>query len=751
MPKKYPVEVVQPPGKHNKPHPCIPTEHISHYLEVPFDHLNPVQSEFLPHLEDDEDNIIVAAQTSSGKTLCAELFAARGLSLGKKVLYIAPMKALTDEKYYEWQEVEHTFCKRKIGILTGDFVLTEAKKKSLDEAEIIFLTPEMFNSKCRYYDSHKWLHNAVIIVDECHLLGSRQRGDKLEIGLIQYFENAPETRALLLSATIPNVNDFAIFLERNTERKTVVVRSNYRPCMLQVNFKPFNDTFYGKPMPYEKKENARLEAVIETIMQVKEEPTIVFVGSKDFGRRLCERLKILGVNHEFHNADKNRKEKNRIEKDFRDFKFNIMIATTTVAWGCNSPARHVIQSHTSFGMNPMDPSDIHQATGRAGRQGYADRGDAYIMVPKRDLKKEQKRLFGSYEVTSTLNNVETMIFHILSYIENGHIKNEKELYDWHSRTLASVQKERMGVEVFTLSTARNVLDNLEKRQMIKKNDDGNYSTTEMGDVTARMYMSPLDVSDWFRNFAKLDRINPPQSATIEIADVLDVKVAMALAKCYGWSNPAGSYISKAEQRSKAVERLMEKFYEYGLISEKDGIPGWEDLGTHPHVKYGAIFYSLLKGSSVDNVLQSITYPIQQDIGRIINTMKQIDFRYGRYLKKNDFAKGFGWGEEWDKLMYRLRYPGMAPALWSLVSIDGIGQVYASKLFEAGVKTKDDFSKDSNRETILKILGGNKAKKALESVGVSGVEFEKPKKKSAQKRTGKKTTSKKKIIEAEDLF
>ena len=96
MPKTYPTEVVQSLGDHNKPSPCVATNEVKKYIDLDFEYLNPLQSKFLPYLEDDNTNIVVAAPTSSGKTLIAELFAARAILQGNKALYIAPMKALAD-------------------------------------------------------------------------------------------------------------------------------------------------------------------------------------------------------------------------------------------------------------------------------------------------------------------------------------------------------------------------------------------------------------------------------------------------------------------------------------------------------------------------------------------------------------------------------------------------------------------------------------------------------------------------------
>src|ERR1035437_36160 len=82
--KVYPTEIVQPIGLHNSKYPCIRTEHVKEYLDLPFEFLNPVQSEFLPYLEDDETNIVIASSTGSGKTIAAELFIAYAIEKQKK-------------------------------------------------------------------------------------------------------------------------------------------------------------------------------------------------------------------------------------------------------------------------------------------------------------------------------------------------------------------------------------------------------------------------------------------------------------------------------------------------------------------------------------------------------------------------------------------------------------------------------------------------------------------------------------------
>ena len=50
------------------------------------------------HFIDESKSIIVSAPTGSGKTLLAEYAIDKALSLGKEIIYTAPIKALSNQK-----------------------------------------------------------------------------------------------------------------------------------------------------------------------------------------------------------------------------------------------------------------------------------------------------------------------------------------------------------------------------------------------------------------------------------------------------------------------------------------------------------------------------------------------------------------------------------------------------------------------------------------------------------------------------
>jgi len=710
MPTEYPTDLIQPMGEHNPEFPCVRSEHFKDYLDIKYDHLNPCQSIFVPYLKDYETNIVLAAPTSSGKTLCAELFAAEAIEeRNEKVLYIAPMKALADEKYEEWTSPNHTFSKYKTAILTGDFEITESRKKLLEEANIIVLTPEMFNSKCRFYENHTWLHNSCFIGDEIHLIGMKDRGDALEAGLIRYFEHDSKARALFISATIPNVDDFKLWLEHMTGRSTVVIKSNYRPCKLNQSFVEVEDRgAYGRAASYYDIEGNRMETTIKLITKYKKDPILVFVGNKDFGNKIVRSLKSIGIEAHFHNADLDREKRKKVEKGFRDLDYNVLISTTTNAWGVNLPARYVIISHTAFGITPMDPANIIQSMGRAGRAGYHPEGDALILVPRKKKREEMTRINSNYKVRSTLNDINILCFHILSYIVTGEIKTKEDLLEWYHLTLSSVQKDQIDE-----TNAKKVLDNLAGRSMIKKNENDEYEATKLGLITAKMYMSPLDVSDWFRNFAKIKFLNPPkgESETAKSRRI-NLLVSLAFAECFQfgrtWAKTFDGkdikiinkkvYISKREQECSAVQEIAR-------------LLGVNDITTQPHIKYAAVFNRLLNGEDVDPALNSYSFGITKDIERIIQTMRLADDNLGKFANAQQKCNGFGWGEEWDLLLSRIKY-GVSHEMLDLVKVDGIGKKFAQKLYGAGIKDISDLKNPTNKKEVLGILGQKRYDKMI---------------------------------------
>ena len=90
------------------------------WIKYPFEYFNKVQS-FIVNKQyyAKNYNLVLATNTSTGKTICAEMF--MGWTLykeKKKVVYVSPLKSLTQEKYVQWQD---RFPDKEICISTSDY------------------------------------------------------------------------------------------------------------------------------------------------------------------------------------------------------------------------------------------------------------------------------------------------------------------------------------------------------------------------------------------------------------------------------------------------------------------------------------------------------------------------------------------------------------------------------------------------------------------------------------------------------
>jgi superfamily II RNA helicase len=211
------------------------------------------------------DHTLVTAHTGSGKTLCGEFAIEYFISKGKKVIYTTPLKALSNQKFYDFtQKYPHI----SFGILTGDL-------KCNPDADVLIMTAEILMNKLYSISTFKKggakanqdinqdsesfgstfpkggfekgvsfdstfpeggfemdIENELgcVVMDEVHFLNDASRGHVWE----QTIMMLPEHISLvMLSATIDNPERFASWCETkgntiSSGSKQVLIASNYK-------------------------------------------------------------------------------------------------------------------------------------------------------------------------------------------------------------------------------------------------------------------------------------------------------------------------------------------------------------------------------------------------------------------------------------------------------------------------------------------------------------------------------------------
>lgn len=143
---------------------------------------------------------LVTAATGSGKTLSAEFAIKYFTSLGKKVIYTSPIKALSNQKYHDFKK---KFPEISFGLLTGDI-------KCGIGSDCIIMTCEILKNSLMNINTSFEIENdlACVIFDEIHYINDEDRGHVWEqslIGLSQY----KNVQLVMLSATIDEPETFA--------------------------------------------------------------------------------------------------------------------------------------------------------------------------------------------------------------------------------------------------------------------------------------------------------------------------------------------------------------------------------------------------------------------------------------------------------------------------------------------------------------------------------------------------------------
>jgi superfamily II RNA helicase len=145
----------------------------------------------------DGNHSLVTAHTGSGKSLPAEFAIQFFTKQSKKVIYTSPIKALSNQKYYEFiQKYPHI----SFGIMTGDIKINP-------EADVVIMTTEILMNSL-FVGPIPDL--ACVIFDEIHYINDAERGKVWEQSILMLPSNV---QMVMLSGTIDSPEKFAAWCE----------------------------------------------------------------------------------------------------------------------------------------------------------------------------------------------------------------------------------------------------------------------------------------------------------------------------------------------------------------------------------------------------------------------------------------------------------------------------------------------------------------------------------------------------------
>ncbi|KAJ8114050.1 hypothetical protein ONZ43_g4998 [Nemania bipapillata] len=509
-----------------------------------FQFFNPMQTQIFHTLYHTPANVLLGSPTGSGKTVAAELamwWAFRERP-GSKVVYIAPMKALVRERVKDWGARLSGPLGLKLVELTGD---NTPDTKTIKDADVIITTPEKWDGISRSWQTRGYVRQvALVIIDEIHLLAG-DRGPILEIivSRMNYIAESTKNsvRLLGMSTACANATDLANWL--GVKEGLFNFRHSVRPVPLELYIDGFPEVRGFCPLMQSM--NRPTFSAIKT--HSPEKPVIVFVpsrrqtrltakdlinfcGMEDNPRRFVHmseedlQLNLSRVKDDalkeainfgigLHHAGLVESDRQLAEELFLNNKIQILVATSTLAWGVNLPAHLVVVKGTQFydakieGYKDMDLTDVLQMLGRAGRPQFDNSGVARIFT--QDAKKDFYKHFlhTGFPVESSLHTV--LDNHLCAEVSAETVITKQDALDYLTWTFFFRRLHKnpsyYGLEIsaeehntvaaqqlandFMIDMVNKSLDELALSKCVEVYPNGDVDPTPLGKIMSYYYLS----------------------------------------------------------------------------------------------------------------------------------------------------------------------------------------------------------------------------------------------------------------------
>ena len=191
--------------------------------------LDPFQKHAIKAIHNDE-NILVTAKTSAGKSTPAIYQIAHSLKKGKRVFYTTPIKALSNQKFYDLKKM---FPNNSVSLMTGDI-------KFNPNGDIVVMTTEILRNLL--YKKGSATENLgltasisldnldAVIFDECHYINNKERGHVWEESIILLDKTI---NLVLLSATMDSSDLFANWIGELKQKPIHLISTTYRIIPLE--------------------------------------------------------------------------------------------------------------------------------------------------------------------------------------------------------------------------------------------------------------------------------------------------------------------------------------------------------------------------------------------------------------------------------------------------------------------------------------------------------------------------------------
>tara|TARA_Y100000310_G_scaffold345504_1_gene465728 strand:+ start:4542 stop:6056 length:1515 start_codon:yes stop_codon:yes gene_type:complete len=425
----------------------------------------------------------------------------------------------------------------------------------------------------------------------------------------------------------------------------------------------------------------------------------------------CERLaKCVKKGVAFHHSGLTQKQKDIIEKEFRNGNISIICCTPTLAMGVSLPAFRVIMNGLkrysgSWGMDWIPVLEYLQCAGRAGRPEFEKFGEA-ISIAKTDAQKEEiyeRFVLGKPEEIYSKLAVEPVLrTYLLSLISTGMVRSEKDVMKFFAGTFWAHQFKDMEKLKVIIDKMLHLLEEFNfitvhgQDDFVSGSDVGKSSLirpTLVGKRVSELYLDPLTANYLITGLKNYE--SSTFSLLQLISHTLEMRPLLRI---------------KAAERGKMEEELV-AHYDYLLHPE----PRLTDPS------YGDFMNSIKTTLFLTSWIDEMTEP---------DLMEKYSVRPGEIKYKTDNADWLLYAsaelaklidrqsivKDLVRLRIRINY-GVKEELLALLKLKGIGRKRARKLFDNSIKDLGDVKK-SDIGALSQLVGGKIAVSVKKQLGQS---------------------------------
>lgn len=371
-------------------------------------------------------SLLVVAPTSAGKTFIGEVAAVKAIAEGRKAVFLLPYKALVNEKFEDFQLLYGSALGLRVVRCSGDWQ-DQVGDVMRGKYDIAFFTYEKFLSMALGVPG---ILNqiGIVVIDEAQFIAEPGRGMVVELLLTQLItarSRGVEPQIIALSAVIGGTRNFEKWLGAQLLMTTnrpvpltegVMDRSGTwmtlapdgtrgqvslldRLDIRQRGTKPSSQDMLvplvrklvadgEKVLVFRNNRGSCVGAAQYLANELGLGPAseaLALLPDIDMSARSGELRNALNGSVAFHHSDLNRDERLVVEHAFRQPDgVRVLVATSTLAAGVNTPASTVIVVETDFptgsGPLPYTVAQYKNMAGRAGRLGYETQGKTIVLA-----------------------------------------------------------------------------------------------------------------------------------------------------------------------------------------------------------------------------------------------------------------------------------------------------------------------------------------------------------------------------------